>query len=206
MKEVQPPRTSAAILARRRSSDEAVERIKAVLLAMRKDRVPITVQGVAKRAGVSRTFCYQRQEARKLIDEAKEQAHGARLELHHEAAAATEMTWRERALNAEAQLRTTIAEIHSQRRQIGELHGKLRDLELDMPADSVQRLRTENSTLKQRLRTMTSEYRTAQERLAAARDNTRSQDRIISQLQAQIVGDPVVPASRLRSVSDPTES
>jgi hypothetical protein len=195
-------RTTAANEARRRRTEESLERIKAVVAAMGKERSPITVQAVARRAGVSRTFCYQRPEVRQLIAAAAGRATQTRHNVGVEAAAAAEMAWRERALNAEARLRDTTAEIHSQRRQIGELLGRIRDLELDLPADSVQRLVTENTTLKQRINTLTSENRTLTERLAAARENTRSQDRIISQFQAQILDQQPHPGRHLRAVHD----
>lgn len=98
-----------------------------------------------------------------------------------------EASWRERALNAEDALRQSVAEIQAQRRHIGELMGRIRDLELDLPADAVQRLTTENTTLKQQLRTLTADHHTLTNRLTAARDNNRSLDRKVAELEALLL-------------------
>ena len=60
-----------------------------------------------------------------------------------------------------------------QRNTIGELLGKVRDLEADLPEDGVQRLITENTTLKRRVHELAQEVKRFQERLQAARDNNR---------------------------------
>src|SRR6266704_1640862 len=63
-----------------------------------------------------------------------------------------EPSWRERALNAEAALKTAQAEIAAQRRRMAILLGQIRDLEHDLSPEAAQRLATENTTRKQRLR------------------------------------------------------
>ncbi|KAK5003504.1 hypothetical protein LTR39_006401, partial [Cryomyces antarcticus] len=68
-----------------------------------------------------------------------------------------EATWRERALNAEDALKTAHAEILVQRNRIGELLGRIRDLEAEWTHDDVQRITTENTTLKQRVRQFTAD-------------------------------------------------
>lgn len=154
---------------------------------MRKERVSVTVRAVERRAGVSRAFLYQNATARQMVAEAVTQAEGRQVRSRQEAAEAVEASWRERALNAEDALRQAVAEIQAQRRHIGELMGRIRDLELDLPADAVQRLVTENTTLKQQLRTLAADHHTLTNRLAAARDNNRSQDRKIAELQALLL-------------------
>jgi predicted RNase H-like nuclease (RuvC/YqgF family) len=68
-----------------------------------------------------------------------------------------------------------------------ELHGyRLRAAELS--ENAIQRITTENTTLKQRVRQLTTDNRTLDERLKAARSNIRFQDRRIADLEAQIVG------------------
>jgi chromosome segregation ATPase len=99
-----------------------------------------------------------------------------------------EPSWRERALNAEAALKTAQAEVAAQRRRMAILMGQIRDLEHDLPAEAAQRLATENTTLKQRLRQLTQDNRTLEERLDAARSNNRFADRRIAQLEAQLTG------------------
>ncbi|TJZ93136.1 hypothetical protein [Actinacidiphila oryziradicis] len=51
---------------------------------------------------------------------------------------------------------------------------------------AIQRIATENTTLKQRVRQLTTDNRTLDERLKAARSNLRFQDRRVADLEAQI--------------------
>ncbi|MEW1660119.1 MULTISPECIES: hypothetical protein [unclassified Streptomyces] len=97
-----------------------------------------------------------------------------------------EATWREHALNAEDMLKAAQAEILAQRTQIGELHGHIRDLQAEWTEEAIQRITTENTTLKQRVRQLTADNRTLDERLKAARSNLRFQDRRVADLEAQI--------------------
>ena len=99
-----------------------------------------------------------------------------------------EPSWRERALNAEAALTTAHAEIAAQRRRMAILLGQIRDLEYDLSPEAAQRLATENTTLKQRVRQLTHDNRTLEQRLEAARSNNRFADRRIAQLEAQLTG------------------
>lgn len=94
--------------------------------------------------------------------------------------------WRERALNAEDALKAAHAEIVAQRNRIGELLGRIRDLEAEWTQDAVERITTENTTLKQRVRQLTTDNRTLDERLTAARSNLRFQDRRIADLEARV--------------------
>ena len=103
-----------------------------------------------------------------------------------EADDAREATWRERALNAEDALKAAHAEILAQRNRIGELLGRIRDLEAEWTQDAVQRITVENTTLKQRVRQLTTDNRTLDERLKAARSNLRFQDRRIADLEARL--------------------
>jgi chromosome segregation ATPase len=104
----------------------------------------------------------------------------ADLDDHHEA------SWRERALNAEDALKTANAEILNQRTRIGELLGQIRDLEAEWTEEAIQRITTENTTLKQRVRQLTADNRTLEERLKAARSNLRFQDRRIADLEVKL--------------------
>lgn len=75
---------------------------------------------------------------------------------------------------------------HLQRTRIGELRGQMRDLQAEWSEEGVQRITTENTTLKQRVRRLTSDNRTLDERLKAARSNLRFQDRRVTDLETQI--------------------
>lgn len=99
-----------------------------------------------------------------------------------------EATWRERALNAEAELGRTQKEIFAQRQRIGELMGQLRDLDRVVPGEFVQHLSTENATLKRRVDQVTQEHRTLRERLEGARSNLRFAEKRIADLEMQLLG------------------
>jgi chromosome segregation ATPase len=194
-------RTAAALQARKRRTDEILQRVRDTLGDLERDHLRITVRAVERRSGASRAFLYQNETARALIEQAQARSEGNRVRLHAHAVEAAEASWRERALNAEQGLKKTTAEIQTQRRRIGELLGHIRDLELDLPADAVQRLVTENTTLKQRIQALNTENRILTDRLAAARDNNQSQDKKIANLQAQLLEQhPGAAARHLRSI------
>ena len=52
--------------------------------------------------------------------------------------------------------------------------------------EAIQRITTENTTLKQRVRTLTAGNRTLEEKLKAARENLRFHDKRIADLEAQL--------------------
>jgi len=93
---------------------------------------------------------------------------------------------RERALNAEGALKAAHNEILAQRTRIGELLGQVRDLQSEWTQEAIQRITTENTTLKQRVRTLTAGNRTLEEKLKAARENLRFHDKRIADLEAQL--------------------
>ncbi|MFD3328558.1 hypothetical protein [Streptomyces sp. NPDC058701] len=73
------------------------------------------------------------------------------------------------------------------RKRIDELMGQLRDFEQMVPGESVQKLVTENTSLKHRVRQLTEEHRTLQEPLEGARSNNRFAEKRIADLEAQLV-------------------
>ena len=112
----------------------------------------MSVAVVARRAGVSRTFLYTNPDAKTAVAEAIREAGDQHRRLLVKADDSREATWRERALNAEDALKAAHAEIRAQRTRIGELLGRIRDLEAEWTQEAVQRITTENATLKQRVR------------------------------------------------------
>ncbi|MFG2334099.1 hypothetical protein ACGFMM_31440 [Streptomyces sp. NPDC048604] len=100
----------------------------------------------------------------------------------------TRGNWRERALNAEESLKAAKAEILAQRTRIGELLGQIRDLKAEWTEETIQRIPSENTSLKQRVRQLATDNRTLDERLKAARSNLRFQDRRVADLEAQLAG------------------
>ncbi|MFI9587027.1 hypothetical protein ACIHCQ_35605 [Streptomyces sp. NPDC052236] len=152
-----------------------------------RERVRLTVRAIAGRAGLSVTFCYENTDARALVRNAavsSRSRHDREGQAEHER---TEASWRERALNAEEELSRTQKEVLAQRQQIGELLGQIRYFDQMVPGESVQRLVTENSTLKHRVHQLTQEHRKLQERLEGARSNLRFAERRIADLDARFL-------------------
>lgn len=183
---VPEPRTAAALAARRRKTETALERVHQAITRLRREKAQVNVAAVARRADVSRTFLYDNAEARATIAAAMAEAGDLRPRLLAEQDDEREATWRERALNAEEGLKVAQAEILTQRTRIGELLGQIRDLQAEWTEEAIQRITTENTTLKQRVRQLTTDNRTLDERLKAARSNLRFQDRRVADLEARI--------------------
>ena len=143
---------------------------------------------VARRAEVSRTFLYQNEQARMLLAEAAAGspavAPSAVTGRRQDASQAS--PWKDRALNAEDALKAAYAEISKQRDQIGKLLGRIRDLEIDLPANAVERITIENRTLRQENRQLTADNQRLAQRLKAARENNRFLDTRIARLEADL--------------------
>lgn len=176
-----PGRTAAANEARRRATEQKLQQVGDAVASLRRGKTPVTYPAVARQAGVSRTFLYANPDARALISDAM-----SKPGTEHPRGNDDQQPWRERALNAEAALKEAHAEIAAQRRRMAILMGQIRDLEHDLSPESAQRLATENTTLKQRVRQLTHDSRALEERLEAARSNNRFADRRIAQLEAQL--------------------
>jgi DNA-binding LacI/PurR family transcriptional regulator len=191
---IDEPRTAAAQAARRRKTETALERVRQSIARLRREKAQVSVAAVARRSDVSRTFLYDNAEARAMVTEAITAAGERRIQALTDQDDTREATWRERALNAEEALKAAHTEILTQRTHISELLGQIRDLEAEWTQEAVQRITTENTTLKQRVRQLTTDNRTLDERLKAARSNLRFQDRRVADLEAQIAD----PSARVR--------
>ncbi len=178
--------TAAALAARRTSTQAALQRVDDAVARLRREKMPVTIAVIARRAGVSRTFLYDNPQARAVVAGATAQYGPRRAQDLTARDAGQEPSWRERALNAEDALKAAHAEIVAQRTRIGDLLGQVRDLEAEWTKEAIQRITTENTTLKQRVRQLTTDNRTLDERLKAARSNMRFQDRRLADLEAQL--------------------
>ncbi|ATW46816.1 hypothetical protein CGZ69_01110 [Streptomyces peucetius subsp. caesius ATCC 27952] len=184
---MRPDATEAALAARRRQTQRKLEQVETAIRQLHRERGRLTVRAIAERAGVSVTFCYENTDARALVRNAavsSRSRHDRDGQAVHER---IEATWRERALNAEEELARTQTEVLTQRQQIGELMGQIRDFDQLVPGEAVQQLVTENSTLKHRVHQLTQEHRRLQERLECARSNLRFSDKRISDLESQLL-------------------
>jgi hypothetical protein len=167
------PRTAAALAARHRDTQAALGRVGDAIARLRREKTPVSVAAVARRAGVSRTFLYTNEDAKSAVSKAIRETAGQPRRVLAEVDDTREATWRERALNAEDALKGAHTEILAQRNRIGELLGRLRDQEAEWTQDAVERITAENTTLKQRVRELTTDNRALDERLNAARSNLR---------------------------------
>ncbi|AXB43678.1 DUF6262 family protein [Amycolatopsis albispora] len=180
-------RTAAATAARQERTAAAIERVHDAVARMLREKTPITAAGVARRAGVSRTFLYENPDARTAVSTTRTAAATDRAATDPLHEAEIEDSWRERALNAEAMLKTAHEEIVKQRKHIGDLMGQIRDMETECVEDSILRITTENTTLKQQVRQLTDDNQKLDDRLKAARSNVRFQDRRIAELEVQLL-------------------
>ncbi|MGI5445759.1 DUF6262 family protein [Streptomyces sp. CA-243310] len=184
---VRPEQTGAAIAARRQQTRDKLGQVEKAIAQLRRERSRITVRAIASRANVSSTFLYDNPAARTLVHNAVAVSKSRHDQASEETHNRIEATWRERALNAEAELTRTQKEVHAQRQQIGELMGQIRDAEQMVSGESVQALTSENVTLKRRVHQLTQEHRKLQERLEGARSNSRFADRRIADLETQLL-------------------
>ncbi|MEU9631572.1 DUF6262 family protein [Streptomyces luteogriseus] len=182
-----PGATEAAIAARREQTKIKLDQVQKAIGQLQRERGRLTVRAIAERAGVSATFLYENRDARTLVQQAVATSKRQRDQTATEAHEQIEASWRERALNAEAELTRTQKEVFAQRQRIGELMGQLGDFDQMVPGESVQALTTENTTLKRRVHQLTQEHRKLQERLEGARTNLRFADKRIADLEAQIL-------------------
>jgi hypothetical protein len=178
-------RTKAAIQARRNNTEQMLQRVRDALRQMRRDHIPAQTAMVARRAEVSRTFLYQNEQARKLLADAVAGRPAAATPFRrHDARQGG--PWKDRALDAEDALKAAYAEISSQRDQIGKLLGRIRDPEIDLPADAVERINAENKTLRLENRKLTTDNQQLTERIKADRENYRFLDTRIARLEADL--------------------
>ncbi|WUT01688.1 DUF6262 family protein (plasmid) [Streptomyces sp. NBC_00708] len=184
---MKPTAPEAAIAARRQLTEQKLATMKTAITQLRREGGRLSVRAIAQRAGVSATFCYENNNARILVRQAVTDSRSSRdrtsIEEHHR----VEATWRERALNAEHELKRIHREVLAQRERIADLMGQARDAETMIPGESAQVLRTENAALRQRVHQLSQEHRKLQERLEGARSNLRFADKHIADLQAQLL-------------------
>lgn len=178
--------TEAALAARRRATEEAIGRVRDAITRLRREKTAVSVAAISRRAGVSRAFLYDNPEARAAVAEAIAAAGEQRARILEARDDEREATWRERALNAEDALKAAHAEIVAQRTRIGKLLGQVRDLQATWTGDDVQRITTDNTTLRQQVRALTAGTRTLEEKLTASRETLRFRDKRIADLEAQL--------------------
>ncbi len=132
-----PSQTAAANQARRKRTEDNLRAVADAIQQMQRRRLPVTYPAIASRAGVSRTFLYDKPAARDLISAAITRTATRRRHDQADRDAQAEASWQQRALNAEQALKTAHAEIRAQRARISELLGELRDTQNERDDDAL---------------------------------------------------------------------
>lgn len=141
------PRPQRAIDARRRTAEAKVAAVEKAVKALGRTGAPVTRAGVAQLAGVSRSFTYENADARTLIAAAQARARAGTATRVETLTAQQEASWRERALNAEEEVRRLRQEVAAQRRLVGDLMGRLREPDGTWLEQERDRLRAQNELL-----------------------------------------------------------
>ncbi|MFE5023103.1 DUF6262 family protein [Streptomyces sp. NPDC056656] len=99
--------------ARREQTKNKLDQVEKVIGQLRREHGRLTLRATAERAGVSATFLYENHDARTLVQQAAANSKRQRDQAATEARKRIEASWRERALNAEAELTRTQKEVFS---------------------------------------------------------------------------------------------
>lgn len=141
------PHPDGAIQARRRDAAAKAKAVEKVVKTLGRTGAPITRAAVARLAGVSRSFTYENEVAHAIVTEAQARsragAEGRRVTM----TAQQEASWRERALNAEDQIRALRRDLDAERRLVADLIGQLREPDGTWIEHDRDRLRAENQQL-----------------------------------------------------------
>lgn len=177
------PRPERAIDARRRDATTKVAAVEMTVKLLGRTGSPVTRAAVSKLAGVSRSFTYENEEARAIIAAAQARTQ-ARIEARpEEVTAEQEASWRERALNAEDQVRKVRQELTTQRRLVSDLMGQLREPDGTWVEQERDRLRKENELVCSQRNQLLRERDDLQRRLEGARANvSRLSERRVTEL------------------------
>lgn len=177
------PRPERAIDARRREATSKVALVEKAVKLLGRTGAPITRAAVSQLAGVSRSFTYENADARSIIADAQARTQ-ARAEARPETLTAQqEASWRERALNAEEEVRKLRQELMTQRRLVGDLMGQLREPDGTWIEHDRERLRKENEVLCSERNELLRERNELQRRLDGARANvSRLSERKVTEL------------------------
>jgi chromosome segregation ATPase len=120
---------------------------------------------------VSRSFTYENDTARAVITEAQAKTQARVTDRVETVTAQQEASWRERALNAEDQIRTLRCELTIQRRLVADLMGQLRQPDGTWVEDDRNRLSDQNEHLVAERDGLARERNELQRRLDGARAN-----------------------------------
>lgn len=141
------PHPDGAIQARRRDATAKAKAVEKVVKTLGRTGAPITRAAVARLAGVSRSFTYENEAAHAIVTEAQARSRAAAEGRRVTMTAQQEASWRERALNAEDQIRALRRDLDAERRLVADLIGQLREPDGTWIEHDRNRLRGENQQL-----------------------------------------------------------
>ena len=177
------PRPQRAIDARKHAAASKVAAVGKAVKALGRTGAPVTRVGVAQLAGVSRSFTYENDTANSIIAEAQTRTQARAEGRIEKRTAQEEASWRERALNAEDEIRNLRRELATQRQLVGDLLGQLREPDGTWIEHDRNRLRQENEHLLSERNQLLRERNELQRRLDGARANiSRLNERRVQEL------------------------
>jgi hypothetical protein len=165
------PRPERAIDARKRAAASKVAAVDKAVRALGRSGAPVTRVVVAQLAGVSRSFTYENAAAKQMIAAAQARTHARAEDRIEMRTAQQEASWRERALNAEAEMRNLRRELSNQRQLVGDLLGQLREPDGTWIEEDRNHLRQQNEHLLSERNQLLLERNELQRRLDGARAN-----------------------------------
>jgi predicted secreted protein len=143
----------------------------------------VTRAGDAELAGVSRSFTYENDTANSIIAAAQTRTQARAEGRIEKRTAQEEASWRERALNAEDEIRNLRRELATQRQFVADLLGQLREPDGTWIEHDRNRLRQENEHLLSERNQLLRERNELQRRLDGARANiSRLHERRVQEL------------------------
>ena len=183
---IPPPRTTAALAARRRDTQIALGRVHDAIARLHREKTPVSVAAVARRADVSRTFLYTNPDAKTAVAGASRSPATNAADCLPKPTIHVKRPGASGPSTPRTRSRTPTPRSSPNELASASYSAGIRDLEAEWTQDDVQRITTENTSLKQRVRQLTADNRTLAERLKAARSNLRFQDRRIADLEARL--------------------
>jgi regulator of replication initiation timing len=146
-----------------------VRQVQQAIRRLAQTGAPVTRASVIRLSGVSRTFTYENEQANALIQEAVARTRANAIHAAEKRAQGEANSWRERALNAEEQVRMLRTDIKQARAQIADLLGQLRDPDGTWLVEERDRLREENRDLRVQLEKTRAALRMAEQQRDSAR-------------------------------------
>jgi hypothetical protein len=165
------PRPEQAIAARHRAAEAKTASVGKAIKTLARTGAPVTCAGVARLAGVSRSFLYENDQARALITTAQARTQARTAGTVPAATSQQEASWRERALNAEQRARDLHHELTAQRHLTAGLLGQLRQPDGTWLADENTRLRQQHEYLLAERNQLARDRNDLHRKLDAARAN-----------------------------------